>query len=124
MSESSVRFKGVNGDLLLSPDWTVPLDALLEQLDAQLKSSDNFFAGSKVILELSTRALTLAELQSFQDVLARYGMALHSLRGALPEESMTSVAPAPPARPPATVRQTDTEIDPAAEPEISLTSGD
>lgn len=90
MSDSSVRFKGVNGDLLLSLDWAEPVEVLLEQLDVQLKSSDNFFHGSRVILELGAKALELTDLQTFQDLLARYGMMLHSLRGALPEEAVSS----------------------------------
>lgn len=92
MSDSSVRFKGVNGDLLLSMDWAEPLDVLLDQLETQLKSSDSFFTGSKVVLELSTRALTLAELQTFQEMLSRHGMVLHALRGALPDDRAPAVA--------------------------------
>ena len=114
MSESSVRFKGVNGDLLLSLDWAEPLDVLLDQLETQLKSSEGFFAGSRVILELSPRALTLAELQTFQELLTRYDMVLHSLRGALPDERLPAPEPAIAARPPVAPRAAAPESEPAA----------
>src|SRR5262249_6101987 len=121
MLDSSVQFKGVNGDLLLSLDWAEPLDSLLEQLDAQLKESDNFFSGSKVILELGAKTLTLADVQSFQDVLTRYGLVLHALRGVAPEGKAAAVVePSISARAPVTRRRAAPSLGSAPEPEMDL----
>lgn len=88
MSDSPIQFKGVNGDLMLSLDWGEPFEQLIDHLEAQLKSSDGFFRGSKVILEIGPRLLTLADLDALRDILARFGMTFHALCGMGPDEKI------------------------------------
>jgi septum site-determining protein MinC len=71
----------------MSLDWDEPFPSLLNQLESHLKETDNFFEGSKVILEIGAKDVGLADLQNLQRVLTRHGMQLWGVKSSAMDEN-------------------------------------
>lgn len=79
MSNSRIRFTGVDYGLLVRMDWEVPLSQLLVEVEGHIQKSPAFFADAKVFLEVDTRPVLQHEMEQLGVVLSRHGLTLQGV---------------------------------------------
>lgn len=79
MSNSRIRFTGVDYGLLVCLDWKVPLSQLLVEVEGHIQKSPAFFADAKVFLEVDTRPVLQHEMEQLGVVLTRHGLTLQGV---------------------------------------------
>lgn len=79
MSNSRIRFTGVDYGLLVRMDWEVPLSQLLVEVEGHIQKSPAFFADAKVFLEVDTRPVLQHEIEQLGVVLSRHGLTLQGV---------------------------------------------
>ncbi len=80
MADFSVRLKGTPDGLRLRPG-TLPWDEVLRALAENLETSQHFFRGGRVIVELAGRRMEAETLEALQQLLERYDLTLWAVVG-------------------------------------------
>ncbi len=76
MQEQAFAIKGVRDGLLISLDPTAEWNAAVAALAARIDEQSNFFAGARIIVDVSTRPVPKYEMSSLKALLERRGLTL------------------------------------------------